>query len=80
MVLASAISEKSCFAAPSLALEKPPRRQLLGMLGVLQAALRDAVFAAEHLPQPPLQPALRKQTAALARAVSAVSAGGACAR
>lgn len=55
----------------ALALEKPPRRQLLGMLGVLQAALRDAVFAAEHLPQPPLQPALREQTAALARAVSA---------
>ena len=55
----------------ALGLEKPPRRQLLGMLGVLQAALRDAVFAAEHLPQPPLQPALREQTAALARAVSA---------
>ena len=37
----------------ALALEKPPRRTLLGMLGVLQAALRDAVFAAEGLPQAP---------------------------
>ena len=55
----------------ALALEKPPRRTLLGMLGVLQAALRDAIFTAENLPQAPLQPALRGQTAALARAVPA---------
>lgn len=55
----------------ALALEKPQRRTLLGILGVLQAALRDAVFAAKELPQAPLQPALRRQTAALARAVSA---------
>ena len=55
----------------ALALEKPPRRTLLGMLGVLQAALRDAVFAAEGLPQAPLQPALQEQTRALARAVPA---------
>lgn len=55
----------------ALALEKPQRRTLLGILGVLQAALRDAVFAAKALPQAPLQPALRRQTAALARAVSA---------
>lgn len=55
----------------ALALEKPPRRTLLGILGVLQAALRDAVFAARALPQAPLQPALREQTAALARAVPA---------
>lgn len=55
----------------ALALEKPQRRTLLGILGILQAALRDAVFAAKALPQAPLQPALRRQTAALARAVSA---------
>ena len=55
----------------ALALEKPPRRTLLGMLGVLQAALRDAIFTAENLPQAPLQPALRGQTVALARAVPA---------
>ena len=55
----------------ALALEKPQRRTLLGILGVLQAALRDAVFAAKELPQAPLQPALRRQTAVLARAVSA---------
>ena len=55
----------------ALALEKPQRRTLLGILGVLQAALRDAVFAAKALPQAPLQPALRRQTAVLARAVSA---------
>lgn len=54
----------------ALALEKPQRRTLLGILGILQAALRDAVFAAKALPQAPLQPALRRQTAALARAVS----------
>ena len=53
----------------ALALEKPPRRALLGILGVLQAALRDAVFAARALPQPPLQPALAEQTRALARTV-----------
>ncbi|MGI6182291.1 MAG: hypothetical protein ACOYIE_09480 [Agathobaculum sp.] len=54
----------------ALALEKTPRRALLGVFGVLQAALRDAVFLANGLPQPPLQPALREQTAALARAVA----------
>ncbi|MDO5141883.1 MAG: DNA polymerase III subunit [Eubacteriales bacterium] len=55
----------------ALAMEKTPRRALLGVFGVLQAALRDAVFAAKALPQAPLQPALREQTQALARAVSA---------
>lgn len=55
----------------ALAMEKTPRRALLGVLGALQAALRDAVFAANALPQPPLLPALHGQTAALARAVPA---------
>lgn len=55
----------------ALGLEKTPRRALLGVLGVMQAALRDAVFAAKGLPQRPLQPALQKQTQALADAVSA---------
>src|SRR5699024_8533924 len=40
----------------ALALEKVPRRTLLGMLRILQAALRDAVFSANGLPQAPLQP------------------------
>ncbi|MDO4271357.1 MAG: hypothetical protein Q4C72_10620 [Eubacteriales bacterium] len=55
----------------ALALEKTPRRALLGVLGILQAALRDAVFTASGLPQAPLQPALRAETRALARAVPA---------
>lgn len=55
----------------ALTMEKTPRRALLGVLGALQAALRDAVFAANALPQPPLLPALHGQTAALARAVPA---------
>lgn len=55
----------------ALALEKVPRRTLLGMLRILQAALRDAVFSANGLPQPPLQPALREQTLALSRTVPA---------
>lgn len=55
----------------ALALEKVPRRTLLGMLRILQAALRDAVFSANGLPQAPLQPALREQTLALSRTVSA---------
>ena len=52
-------------------MEKTPRRALIGVLGVLQAALRDAVFTAKGLPQPPLQPALRQETHALAQSVSA---------
>lgn len=55
----------------ALALEKTPRRALLGVIGVLQSALRDAIFAAKGLPQPPVVAALRKQTQALASAVSA---------
>ena len=55
----------------ALALEKVPRRTLLGMLRILQAALRDAVFSANGLPQAPLQPALREQTLALSRTVPA---------
>lgn len=55
----------------ALALEKTPRRALLGVIGVLQSALRDAIFAAKGLPQPPVEGALRTQTQALARAVSA---------
>lgn len=54
----------------ALALEKTPRRALIAVLGVLQTALRDAVLTANALPQPPLLPALQKETAALARAVS----------
>lgn len=55
----------------ALALEKTPRRALLGVIGVLQSALRDAIFAGKGLPQPPVVAALRKQTQALASAVSA---------
>lgn len=55
----------------ALALEKTPRRALLGVIGVLQSALRDAIFAAKGLPQPPVVAALRTQTQALASAVSA---------
>ena len=55
----------------AVAMEKTPRRAMLGVLGVMQAALRDAVFAAKGLPQPPLQPALRQQTRALAQSLSA---------
>ena len=55
----------------ALALEKTPRRALLGVIGVLQSALRDAIFSAKELPQPPVVAALRKQTQALASAVSA---------
>ena len=46
------------------------KRQLSGVLGILQAAVRDAIFVSKALPQKPLQPALRKQTQALAGAVS----------
>lgn len=54
----------------AIGLEKTPRRALLGVLGILQTAVRDAVFAAKGLPQPPLQPALGAQTQALAGAVT----------
>lgn len=50
----------------ALAFEKIPRRTMTGLLGVLQAAFRDAVFAAEHLPLPLLQPAMRTETNLLA--------------
>lgn len=53
----------------ALALEKTPRRALLGVIGVLQSAVRDAIFAAKALPQPPLVPALQGQTQALGRTV-----------
>lgn len=56
--------------AAALTLEKTPRRALLALLGVLQTALRDALFAAHALPQPPLLPALAAETAAVARTVS----------
>ena len=55
----------------ALALEKTPRRALLGVIGVLQSALRDAIFSAKGLPQPPVVAALRAQTQALASVVSA---------
>ena len=42
----------------------------LGMVGVMQAALRDAIFRAEGLHEPPLQPALAKQSEALASALT----------
>ena len=54
----------------AMGLEKTPRRALSGVLGILQAAVRDAIFVSKALPQKPLQPALRKQTQALAGAVS----------
>mgnify|MGYP001021743721 CR=1 FL=1 len=54
----------------AMGLEKTPRRALLGVLGILQSAVRDAIFVSKALPQKPLQPALRKQTQALAGAVS----------
>ena len=50
----------------AMGLEKTPRRALSGVLGILQAAVRDAIFISKALPQKPLQPALRKQTQALA--------------
>lgn len=52
----------------AMGLEKTPRRALSGVLGILQAAVRDAIFISKALPQKPLQPALRKQTQALAGA------------
>lgn len=55
----------------AIALEKTPRRALLGVIGVLQGALRDAIFTANGLPQPPIAAALRGQSQALASAVSA---------
>lgn len=55
----------------ALGLEKTPRRALIGVLGVLQSALRDAVFAAKGLPQSPIEGALRQQTQALAQTVGA---------
>lgn len=54
----------------AMGLEKTPRRALSGVLGILQTAVRDAIFISKALPQKPLQPALRKQTQALAGAVS----------
>lgn len=55
----------------AVGLEKTPRRQLLGLLALLQAALRDAVLAANGLTVAPLVPQLREQTAALSRTVTA---------
>ena len=49
----------------ALGMEKTPRRALIGVMGVMQAALRDAIFRAEGLHEPPLQPALAKQSEAL---------------
>ena len=46
----------------AMGLEKTPRRALSGVLGILQTAVRDAIFISKALPQKPLQPALRKQT------------------
>ena len=54
----------------ALGMEKTPRRALIGVMGVMQAALRDAIFRAEGLREPPLQPALAKQSEALASALT----------
>ena len=54
----------------ALGMEKTPRRALIGVMGVMQAALRDAIFRAEGLHEPPLQPALAKQSEALASALT----------
>lgn len=61
----------------ALAFEKTPRRALLTLFGLLQAALRDAVLAANGVQTPPLMPALSAQTAALSRAVSSARLLGA---
>ena len=55
----------------ALGLEKTPRRALIGVLAVLQGALRDAVFAAKGLPQKPIVDALAAQTGKLAQTVGA---------
>ena len=47
----------------ALGMEKTPRRALIGVMGVMQAALRDAIFLAKGLREPPLQPGLSKQAA-----------------
>ncbi len=67
--LAEAREDRMMLAA--LRLEKTPRRALIGVMAALQAALRDAVLCAEGVCAPPLQPALQKETRALAKAVSA---------
>lgn len=67
--LAAAREDQMMLAA--LALEKLARHTLAGILGAMQAALRDAVFTARALALPPLVPVLHEQTAALARAVPA---------
>ncbi len=54
----------------ALKLEKTPRRELLGILSVLESALRDAVFASENLSQPPLIPELHSEINSLAHAVT----------
>ncbi len=53
----------------ALKIEKIPRRELLRVLEMLGAALRDAVFVSEGLPQQPLVPLLRKESKAVGRAV-----------
>ena len=59
-----------CVLLAALGMEKTPRRALIGVMGVMQAALRDAIFRAEGLHEPPLQPALAKQSEALASALT----------
>ena len=54
----------------ALGMEKTPRRALIGVMGVMQAALRDAIFLAKGLREPPLQPGLSKQAEALAAALT----------
>lgn len=55
----------------AMGLEKTPRRALSGVLGILQGRCPGTqIFVSKALPQKPLQPALRKQTQALAGAVS----------
>lgn len=54
----------------ALPLEKVPDYSLILLLAELEAALRDAIFTAKKLPQPLLQPALRKETQAIAQKIS----------
>jgi len=54
----------------ALPLEKIPDYSLIKLLNELEAALRDAIFTAKKLPQPLLQPALQKETQAVARQLS----------
>lgn len=74
--LADRQEDKLMLAA--LPLEKIPDRSLVNLLADLEAALRDAIFIAKKLPQPPLQPALRKETQAVAQKIPCVQLLAVC--